>query len=101
MYELMDDGRLFFTANPINRYAIGDRTSGLRKNADGSIDILIQHEPPGGDKELNWLPAKGPIKDGLPSLSAEVRYPRLPVSDPGCGKNSVEERPRRMAVAVE
>ena len=57
MYELMDDGRLFFTANPINRYAIGDRTSGLKKNADGSIDILIQHEPPGGDKEANWLPA--------------------------------------------
>ena len=57
MYELTDDGRLFFTANPINRYAIGDRTSGLKKNADGSIDILIQHESPGGDKEANWLPA--------------------------------------------
>jgi len=57
MYELMDDGRLFFTANPINRYAIGDRTGGLKKNADGSIDILIQHESPGGDNEANWLPA--------------------------------------------
>jgi len=57
MYELMDDGRLFFTANPINRYAIGDRTNGLKKNADGSIDILIQHEAPGDDKATNWLPA--------------------------------------------
>ena len=57
MYELMDDGRLFFTANPINRYAIGDRTGGLKRNADGSIDILIQNESPGGDKEANWLPA--------------------------------------------
>lgn len=57
MYELMDDGRLFFTANPINRYAIGNRTSGLKKNVDGSIDILIQHEAPGGDKDANWLPA--------------------------------------------
>ena len=57
MYELMDDGRLFFVQNPINRYAIGDRTSGLKKNADGSIDILIQHEAPGGDKDANWLPA--------------------------------------------
>jgi len=57
MYELMDDGRLFFAANPIDRYAIGNRTSGLKKNADGSLDILIQHEAPGGDKDANWLPA--------------------------------------------
>ena len=63
MYELMDDGRLFFLNNPINRYAIGDRTAGLKKNADGSIDILIQHEAPGGDRDANWLPApKGPFK---------------------------------------
>lgn len=57
MYELMDDGRLFFTDNPIKRYAIGDRTGGLKKNADGSIDIAVQHESPGSDKESNWLPA--------------------------------------------
>jgi hypothetical protein len=63
MYELMDDGRLFFLDNPINRYAIGDRTSGLKTNADGSIDILIQYEAPGGDKDANWLPApKGQFK---------------------------------------
>jgi hypothetical protein len=42
MYELIDDDRLFFADNPIKRYAIGDRTGGLKKNADGSIDILIQ-----------------------------------------------------------
>ena len=57
MYELMDDGRLFFFDNPINRYAIGDRTGGLKRNADGSIDILIQHEAPGGYGDANWLPA--------------------------------------------
>jgi hypothetical protein len=57
MYELMDDGRLFFADNPIKRYAIGDRTGGLRKNADGSIDILIQKDSPGSDSESNWLPA--------------------------------------------
>jgi hypothetical protein len=48
---------LFFLENPIKRYAIGDRTRGLKKNADGSIDILIQHDSPGSDKESNWLPA--------------------------------------------
>jgi hypothetical protein len=42
--------------NPINRYAIGDRTSGLMYNEDGSLDIYVQAEPPHG-KEANWLPS--------------------------------------------
>lgn len=49
-----DDG--YFTANPIKRFAIGDRDA-LKFNADGSLDLYIQHDPPGGDKESNWLPA--------------------------------------------
>jgi len=32
MYELNPDGRLFFFENPLQRYAIGDRTEGLRRN---------------------------------------------------------------------
>jgi hypothetical protein len=43
-------------ANPLNRYSIGDRTKGLLYNADGSLDIYIQHQVPMG-KESNWLPA--------------------------------------------
>jgi len=43
--------------NPINRFAIGDRTPGLKYGDDGSLDIYIQHESPGPDKESNWLPA--------------------------------------------
>jgi len=46
----------FLVDNPINRYAVGDR-SHLKFNADGSTDIYIQHESPGKDKENNWLPA--------------------------------------------
>ena len=46
----------FLVANPLNRYAISDRTKGLQYNADGSLDIYIQHEVPVG-KESNWLPA--------------------------------------------
>jgi hypothetical protein len=57
MYQPEDDGRYFFTQNPINRFSIGDRTKGLVKNPDGSIDILIQREPPSGEKAANWLPA--------------------------------------------
>ena len=29
----------------------------LRKNPDGSLDIFVQHESPGRDKQANWLPA--------------------------------------------
>ena len=47
---------LFFTANPINRYAIGDDTAALHYGADGSLDIYIQHSPPVGH-DSNWLPA--------------------------------------------
>ena len=45
----------YLVANPINRYSLGDR-SGLVPNADGSIDISIQHTAPAGH-EANWLPA--------------------------------------------
>jgi hypothetical protein len=42
--------------NPINRYSLGDR-SGMKENADGSLDIYLQKDSPGADKEANWLPA--------------------------------------------
>jgi hypothetical protein len=57
MYELMPDGRLFFADNPIRRYAIGDRSKGLTRNPDGSIDLWLQHASPGPTMEANWLPA--------------------------------------------
>jgi hypothetical protein len=63
MYETTPEGRAFFTDNPLNRYAIGDRTKGLRKGADGSLEIYLQHEPPAADKAANWLPAPaGPLR---------------------------------------
>lgn len=57
LYEATDDGQFFFWDNPLNRYAIGDRTPGLQTNPDGSLDIWIGHENPGADREGNWLPA--------------------------------------------
>ena len=64
MYEVTPEGRAFFTDNPIGRYAIGDRTRGLRKTPDGALEIYVQHERPAGDQESNWLPAPaaGPIR---------------------------------------
>ncbi len=41
--------------NPIKRYAIGDRTPGLVRAADGALEITIQHEAP--NYKANWLPA--------------------------------------------
>jgi hypothetical protein len=52
----MYDANYFFVANPINRYSISARQS-LKPNADGSIDLYIQKDSPGADKESNWLPA--------------------------------------------
>jgi hypothetical protein len=53
----------YLVDNPLDRYAIGDR-SGMQPNADGSLTIYIQSESPGAEKEANWLPApkSGPFK---------------------------------------
>jgi hypothetical protein len=52
----MYDAEGFQSVNRINRYAIGDRDA-LKYNADGSLDIYLQHDSPGAEKESNWLPA--------------------------------------------
>ena len=49
-----DDG--FLVANPIDRYSISDRTGGLVRGRDGSIDLTISRLPP-RDQSTNWLPA--------------------------------------------
>ena len=45
----------FLVENVIDRYSIGNRTEGLKYNADGSLDIFIQNQAPLGF-ESNWLP---------------------------------------------
>ena len=52
----MYDSDRYLVENPIGRYAIGDRNP-LKFNADGSLDIYLQHNNPGAQKENNWLPA--------------------------------------------
>jgi hypothetical protein len=42
--------------NRIDRYALGSNDS-LKRNADGSFTIYVQHDDPGTRKESNWLPA--------------------------------------------
>jgi len=44
-------------SNPINRYAISNRTPGLQVNEEGSFSVYIQHDAPGEERQSNWLPA--------------------------------------------
>jgi len=73
----MYDAEGFQVANPINRFAIGDRDA-LKFNADGSLDIYIQNESPGRDKESNWLPSP---QSGELSLTLRLYAPRPQVLD--------------------
>ena len=52
----MYDADYFFVDNPLNRYTLSQRNQ-LKENADGSVDLYLQADNPGSDKESNWLPA--------------------------------------------
>jgi len=73
----MYNDKQFFAANPIDRYAIGDRDK-LAFNPDGSLDLYIQRESPGKDKESNWLPApaSGPF-----TMNLRLYWPKAQVLD--------------------
>ncbi len=66
----------FFSANPIHRFAIGDRDP-LAYSADGSLDLYIQKDSPDANKESNWLPAPaGPF-----TMSLRLYLPRAQALD--------------------
>jgi hypothetical protein len=52
----MYDEHYFFVPNPLNRYTVSARNKFVT-NADGSVDLYLQADSPGKDKEANWLPA--------------------------------------------
>lgn len=72
----MYDAEGFQVANELDRYAIGDRDA-LTYNADGSLDIYVQHVNPGPERASNWLPApRGPL-----GLTMRLYAPRPEVLD--------------------
>jgi hypothetical protein len=52
----MYNSEFVFAANPLNRYTLSNRNQ-FTTNTDGSVDLYLQHDSPGTDKESNWLPA--------------------------------------------
>ena len=70
----MYDGHGFPIPNALKRYAIGDREH-LKFNPDGSLDLYIQPESPGKDKESNWLPS---AKSGPIGMTMRLYMPRRP-----------------------
>ena len=72
MYD--DEG--FTVPNEIDRYALGDRDP-LVHNADGSLDLYIQHHDPGDERRANWLPSPtGPL-----GITMRLYDPRREVLD--------------------
>jgi hypothetical protein len=51
------DGDGFPLDTPLGRYALGDRDP-LVRNEDGSLDLFLQQESPGAEREPNWIPTK-------------------------------------------
>ena len=77
---------LFFIANEIDRFSIGDRTPGLVRDPDGGLTITIAHRPPldadGRPATSNWLPAPdGPgvvvlrCYEGAPAIVDATWFP--------------------------
>lgn len=49
------DADRFLHANPLERYSLGDRTRGLKRDPDGGLTLVIGHQQPADVS--NWLPA--------------------------------------------
>jgi hypothetical protein len=67
----------YFIPNALHRQALGDR-SRLITNTDGTVDLFLQAESPGKDKEANWLP----VAAGQPfNLLLRLYSPREEILD--------------------
>jgi hypothetical protein len=68
------------------RRGISDRND-LTPNPDGSLDLIIQHEIPGGVQLMNWLPAPA----GAFTLNMRLHWPR-PSATSGAWRMPAVER---------
>jgi hypothetical protein len=72
----MYDAEGFVVDNPLGRFALGDRDA-LTYAADGSLELVLQHEAPVEERMSNWLPApRGPL-----GVTMRLYAPKPPVLD--------------------
>jgi hypothetical protein len=82
MYDRHD---FMLVPNPIGRFAIGDRTPGLRPGDDGSLTLYIQHAMPVDPAaQANWPPAPTGsfylCLRAYPPRAADARRPASPAA---------------------
>jgi hypothetical protein len=70
--EMISVPNVRYVESPVNRYVIDSRMAGLKKAANGSIEIAIQKDSPGPELESNWLPSP----DGSFSLTLRLYAPK-------------------------
>ena len=71
----MYGSNMLFIENDFGRYSIGSTTDGLKKNADGSLTVVIQKSKPADTS--NWLPAP----EGAFNLTLRLYGPQTPILD--------------------
>jgi hypothetical protein len=73
---LYNDKHLFHP-NDLKRYSLGTKNKNLKRNSDGSLTLHVGAKSPGGDKEVNWLPAP----EGKFSLYIRAYWGKEPILD--------------------
>jgi hypothetical protein len=68
----------FFAPNELKRYSVGTKNKTLKPNADGSLTIHVQADPPPEVQRANWLPAP---KDRDFSLYVRAYWPKAATID--------------------
>jgi hypothetical protein len=68
----------FFAPNQIKRFSLGTKSRDLKRNADGSLTIYVQADPPSADRRANRLPAPNQADF---SLFMRAYWPKVAVTD--------------------
>ncbi len=80
------DAQSFLAKNSLNRYSLNDQDP-LHFNPDGSLDVYIQHESPGVNKQANWLPAP----QGAFNLTMRLYWPKREALDGSWNPPAIEK----------
>jgi hypothetical protein len=68
----------FFAPNDLKRFSLGTKNKTLAANADGSLTVYVQADPPPETQRANWLPAP---KGADFSLYLRAYWPKTAIID--------------------